>query len=275
MDLKGIELTWLGHGAVRLRLGDGTTVLIDAWLQGNPACPADEVEQDRVDAIYVTHGHGDHFSGVPDIARAHEAPVHAIHEISLWLAANGVSTAVGSNKGGTVPGPGGIEATMVEAVHSSGIDFAEGGVADGGQAAGWVLAVPDGPTVYHAGDTDVFGDMALIGELHRPDIALLPIGGYFTMGPIGAARAARLLGVATVVPIHFGTFPILAGTPEQLREAAAGDFEVIDCTPAFRSPEHDTASGNRVMPARRRWEAPRTGGPPGWSPRSGTRPHPR
>ncbi len=231
MDLKGIELTWLGHGAVRLRLGDGTTVLIDAWLKGNPACPAAEVEQDRVDAIYVTHGHGDHFSGVPDLARHHEAPVHAIHEISLWLAANGVSTAVGSNKGGTVPGPGGIEATMVEAVHSSGIDFASGGVADGGQAAGWVLAIPGGPTVYHAGDTTVFGDMALIGELHRPDIALLPIGGYYTMGPAGAAKAARLLGVDTVVPIHYGTFPILAGTPEQLTEEAAGDFEVMACTP--------------------------------------------
>ena len=112
-------------------------------------------------------------------------------------------------------GPGGVLATMVNAVHSSGIS-GDGGIVDGGEAAGWVLAFPGGPTIYHAGDTSVFGDMALIGQMFLPEIALLPIGGHYTMDPVGAARAAGLLGVKTVVPMHFGTFPILAGTPGEL-----------------------------------------------------------
>lgn len=221
MDLKGVELTWLGHAAVRLRLADGTVALIDPWLSANPACPETEHTQDRVDSIYVTHGHFDHVGDTVDLAAQHDAQVFAIHELAVYLEGAGVASVTGSNKGGTVSGPGGIAATLVDATHSAGIS-GDDGIIPGGEAAGWVLEIPGGPTVYHAGDTTVFGDMALIGELWSPDIALLPIGGHYTMGPEHAARAAKMLGVSAVVPIHYGTFPILAGTPGELAAALDG-----------------------------------------------------
>jgi len=230
MDLNGVEMTWLGHAAVRLRGVDGSVLLVDPWLEGNPACPEGEQTQDRVDAIYLTHGHFDHFGSTPALAAAHGAPVHAIHEITVYLEGIGVEGSVGLNFGGTVEGPGGVQASFVPAVHSSGIS-GDAGIVDGGSPGGWVLSFPEGPTIYHAGDTFVFGDMALIRELFAPDIALLPIGGHYTMDPRQAARAAGLLGVSAVVPIHYGTFPILAGTPEQLAEHAAGAFEVVALEP--------------------------------------------
>ncbi len=230
MDLKGIELTWLGHASTRLRLGDGTTILIDPWLAGNPACPEAEHSQDRVDAIYLTHGHFDHVGNTVDIAKATGAQVFAIHEVALYLESQGVETTVGSNKGGMVEGPGGVRAFLTDAVHSSGISGDQGVVA-GGEAGGWILDVPDGPTLYHAGDTTVFGDMSLIKDIFSPDIALLPIGGHYTMGAGLAAMAAKMLGVDSVVPIHFGTFPILAGRPEEMADASSGAFEVVSAEP--------------------------------------------
>ncbi len=228
MNLQGVELTWLGHAAVRLRLKNGTVLLIDPWLDGNPVCPEAEYTQERVDAVYVTHGHFDHIGDTLLLAAAHSPQIYAIHEISVYLTEHGAENVVGSNKGGTVTGPGGVEATLVDAVHSSGIS-SEDGIVPGGEAAGWVLAIPGGPTVYHAGDTTVFNDMSLIGELWSPDLALLPIGGHYTMGPAHAAHAARLLGVSAVVPIHYGTFPILDGTPAELAAALEGSgIEVID-----------------------------------------------
>jgi L-ascorbate metabolism protein UlaG (beta-lactamase superfamily) len=225
MDFGGLEVTWLGHASIRIRTGDGTTVLIDPWLEGNPGCPESEYSQERVDAIFVTHGHFDHVGNTVEIAEATGAQVHAIHEIAVWLESVGVENAVGSNKGGTVESVAGIRASLTTAVHSSGIS-GEAGIVPGGEAGGWVLEFPDGPTLYHAGDTMVFGDMSLIREIWLPDVAFLPIGGWYTMGPQQAAMAARLLEVETVVPIHYGTFPILTGTPEELREAASGAFDV-------------------------------------------------
>ncbi len=226
MDFTGIELTWLGHAAIRVASGD-TVIYVDPWLRGNPACPESEHAPDRVDAIYLTHGHFDHVGDTLDLARRHEPQIFCIHEIAVYLESLGATNVVGVNKGGTVAGPGGITATFVDAVHSSGIS-GDDGIVDGGDPGGWVLEFPAGPTLYHAGDTTVFGDMRLIGELYSPRVALLPIGGHFTMGPRGAAMAARLLGVDAVVPIHYGTFPVLSGTPQQLRAELSGTrIEVI------------------------------------------------
>jgi L-ascorbate metabolism protein UlaG (beta-lactamase superfamily) len=230
MNLQGVEITWLGHASIRLRLEDGTVLLIDPWLEGNPACPDAEHSQERVDGVFITHGHFDHIGSTVALAAAHAPQVFAIHEIAVFLESQGVGNVVGSNKGGTVIGPGEVAATLVDAVHSSGIS-GDDGIVPGGEAAGWVLAVPGGPTIYHAGDTTVFGDMSLIGELWSPDLALLPIGGHYTMGPDHAARAARMLGVSAVMPIHYGTFPILDGTPIELLAALEGsDIEVIEAT---------------------------------------------
>jgi L-ascorbate metabolism protein UlaG (beta-lactamase superfamily) len=229
MDLKGIEMTWLGHAAFRFKTGDGTTVFVDPWLDGNPSCPAEEQDPDRVDAVFLTHGHFDHFGDTPSLADK-GAQVFCIHEIAVHLERLGLSGIVGLNKGGTVIGPGDVKGTMVDAVHSSGISGQEG-IIDGGDPAGWVLEFPGGARIYHAGDTMVFGDMALIGELFRPDVALLPIGGHYVMDPAQAAHAARLLGVTTVVPMHYGTFPILAGTPTELTTALEGSgIEVAELT---------------------------------------------
>jgi L-ascorbate metabolism protein UlaG (beta-lactamase superfamily) len=230
MLFNGVEATWLGHATFRFRLGDGTTIYVDPWLSGNPSCPEGDQSPDRVDAIYLTHGHFDHFGDTLALAEAHSPAIFCNHEISVYLGSKGVENVVGLNKGGTVEGPGGVSGTLVDAVHSSGISDGDR-IVDGGDPGGWILRFPDGPTVYHAGDTTVFGDMALIGSMYGPDVALLPIGGHFTMDPAGAAYAAHLVDARTVIPIHYGTFPILAGTPAELAAGLEGaDITVVEAT---------------------------------------------
>lgn len=227
MVFNGVEATWLGHATFRFRLDDGTTIYVDPWLAGNPACPEADQSPDRVDAIYLTHGHFDHFGDTLSLAAEHSPMIFCNHEISVYLGSKGVENVIGLNKGGTVEGPGGVSGTLVHAVHSSGISDGDA-IVDGGDPGGWILRFPDGPTVYHAGDTTVFGDMALIGSMYGPDVALLPIGGHFTMDPAGAAYAAHLIDAPTVVPIHYGTFPILAGTPDELAaELEGSDITVV------------------------------------------------
>lgn len=214
------RLTWLGHGTFHLRTPGGRNLLLDAWVEHNPACPAAcrrEAERD-LHALLVSHGHFDHIHDAVDIARRTGTQVVAIHETQIWLQSKGVQSAVGMNKGGTVDLGGGVRATMVHAVHSCGISDGDR-VVYGGEAAGYVVALEDGRRIYHAGDTMVFGDMQLIRELWQPEVAILPIGGLYTMDPEQAAYACGLLGVRTVVPGHYGTFPALAGTPADLRAA--------------------------------------------------------
>ena len=211
-------LTWLGHASFRLDTPGGKRIYVDPWLT-NPKCPDSEKEPDRVDVIALTHGHTDHVGQTVELAQRFKPEIVAIVELKAWLGARGVEVGPvpGSNKGGTVEAAG-CKFTLTNAFHSSSSD-------DGtylGEPTGIVIEVEDGTKVYFAGDTCVFGDMQLIGRIYSPDIAVLPIGGHFTMDPCEAAVALELLGTKRCVPCHYGTFPLLAGTPEELRELAPG-----------------------------------------------------
>jgi L-ascorbate metabolism protein UlaG (beta-lactamase superfamily) len=213
-----ISITWLGHGTFSLRLDSGEVYVLDPWT-GNPSYPAQH-SFDRVDAILISHGHYDHIHDAVPLAKKFSPEVVAIYETGHWLESKGVKNVRGMNKGGTQQiGP--LRVTMTHAIHSCGI-LDDGKIIYGGEAAGYVLHLPDGRRIYFSGDTNVFSDMALIQELYQPQLAMLPIGDLFTMSPREAAVACRLLKVERVIPMHFGTFPALTGTPEQLAELATG-----------------------------------------------------
>lgn len=212
--------TYLGHSTIRCELPDGNVLLIDPWVAGNPACPAAARELGRVDAMLITHGHSDHMGDAVDLAKRYRPKkVVSNYEIYLWLAKKGVANCAPMNHGGSQEVLG-AKVTMVRADHTSSID--DGGtVVEGGAAAGYVVRLPGGFSFYHAGDTALFSDMQLLGELYRPELAFLPIGDLFTMDPAAAALACRYLGVRRVVPIHWGTFPQLTGTPGALERSLA------------------------------------------------------
>lgn len=210
-----MEITWLGHGTMQFRLDSGEVFVVDPWIEGNPAYPQGH-EFSRLDGILITHGHFDHLSSALSLAARFSPPVVAIYEVCQWLGSKGAANLNGMNKGGTLQlGP--LSVTMTHAVHSAGIEE-DGKMIYGGEPAGYVIRIPDGRAVYVSGDTNVFSDMALIAELYRPELAVLPIGGLYTMSPREAALACRLLKPARVIPTHFGTFPPLTGRPEQLAE---------------------------------------------------------
>ena len=214
--LQGTRVTWLGHATVLVQVPGGTNLLIDPFIEHNPKYPKDFEFPEKIDYILLTHAHFDHTADTIPLAQKHGATVVAMVELAKYLAAKGVATTIGMNLGGTVQLPG-VAVTMVEAKHSSSIE--EGGVSLYlGVAAGLVLSVEAGPVLYHAGDTSVFRDMELIRELYAPDVAMLPIGGHCTMGPKEAALAARYLQPKLIMPIHWGTFQVLDGTPEALAE---------------------------------------------------------
>jgi L-ascorbate metabolism protein UlaG (beta-lactamase superfamily) len=227
-SLKGTRITWLGHATVLVQSAKGTNILIDPFIQNNPKYPKDYSLPARIDYILLTHGHGDHISDVVPVAARHGSTVVAIYELADYVATKGVANTIGMNLGGTVQ-LNDVAVTMVEAKHSAGAQD-DKGTHYTGVAAGYVLTVADGPVLYHAGDTAVFGDMKLIQELYGPEVAMLPIGGHYTMGPREAALAVRLLAPKMVLPLHFGTFPPLTGTPDQLAALVDDGVEVVRWT---------------------------------------------
>jgi len=234
MDLKGNRVTWIGHGTWLWETSEGKRILVDPWLAGNPSAPPELHNPWPLDAVLITHGHFDHVGDAVETIKQTGATTVAIFEIGAWLEGHGCENVIQMNMGGTVE-VAGCKVTMVQAIHSCGM--LEGDrMVEGGDPAGFIIEFPDGLVVYQAGDTDVFGDMALIGEIYKPDVAVLPIGDHFTMGPRQAAHAVRLLGVKQVLSGHFGTFPVLVGTPEKLRALVASDVMVPDLTPGTRLP---------------------------------------
>jgi L-ascorbate metabolism protein UlaG (beta-lactamase superfamily) len=212
---RGNSLTWLGHAAFRITTPTGKVVLIDPWIASNPACPPALKQLERVDTMLITHGHFDHIADAVELGKKFKPQIVGIYEIGQWLESKGVENVQAMNKGGSQR-VGEIEVTMVNAIHSCGI-LDDGKIVYGGEACGYVIRLPGGLTIYHAGDTAVFGDMKLIADLYAPELALLPIGDLFTMSPREAALAIRLLNVRHVIPMHFGTFPLLTGTPDELQ----------------------------------------------------------
>ncbi len=204
--------TWWGHAAFIVETPGGARIAIDPWLK-NPNAPKDAQMPTALDAILITHGHFDHVGEAQELSKQTGAPIYGAFELVGLL---GGEKDVGANVGGTFKVKD-VTIHMVEAVHSSGVgQDPKQGLKPGGPAMGYVLKVDNGPTLYHAGDTDVFASMDLIASRFKPTVAMLPIGGHFTMGPEGAALAARMLKVKTVVPMHYGTFPPLKGTPQEL-----------------------------------------------------------
>ncbi|HEV3485527.1 MAG TPA: metal-dependent hydrolase [Vicinamibacterales bacterium] len=214
--MPALTITWLGHSTFVITTPGGRRIVTDPWLDQNPMCPPDRKRIDSADLILVSHGHTDHAGDVASVSRATGAPIVAVYELALWLEKKGLHHVHGIGIGGTIA-VAGLQISMVPAVHTSSTVEDDTPVYLGA-AVGFVVRLENGQAFYFAGDTALFGDMQLIRELHAPEIAFLPIGDHFTMGPEAAAIACRMLGVRQVVPMHYGTFPVLTGTPDRLKK---------------------------------------------------------
>ena len=214
------QITWLGHATFELTFDSGEVLLLDPWIEGNPAYPKDH-KVSKVDAIALSHAHFDHSNDVLPLAKKFQPKIVAIFETASWLEKKGAKNTVGMNKGGTAD-LGFVKLSMTHALHSCSIKDGDN-LLYGGEAAGYVLTFKDGRSAYYAGDTDVFSDMSLIKHIYQPELAFLPIGDFYTMGPHAAAHAARLIGAKKVIPMHYGTFPALTGHPEDLAKRLEKD----------------------------------------------------
>ena len=228
MNLNGITITWLGHSTFRIKTPAGKVVIVDPWVSANPMCPEPDKNITKADVLLCTHGHFDHIGDAVELARKLNPVVVGIYELCAWMEKKGVQQTSPMNKGGSQT-VGDIKVTMVHADHSCGIQDGDQ-IVYGGEACGYVIEFDNGVKIYHAGDTAIFGDMAIIRELYAPDIAMLPIGDRFVMSPRESAYACNLLKPKTVIPMHFGTFPVLTGTPSELKKLAK-DVEIVEMVP--------------------------------------------
>lgn len=224
-----LAITWLGHSTFLMRTPGGRRLLLDPWLTANPRCPERLRRQTEVDLVLATHGHEDHIGDLVPVARETGALVVAPYELCDWVGRKGITHTAPMNKGGSLDVQD-LRISMTDARHSSGC-LDNGTMVYMGEACGYVLRLEDGVTIYYAGDTSLFGDMKLIGETFRPDIAVLPIGDRFTMGPQDAAIACEWLGVRQVIPMHWGTFPLLTGTPDTFRRHLRDDIQMLELRP--------------------------------------------
>jgi len=209
---KGVKITYLGHSAFKLVSPQGVVIYLDPFLKNNPKTPPDQKEVNKADLVLVTHGHADHLGDALGISQKTGAPVVAIAELGAYVTQKGLKNVVRMNKGGSYTTKG-IRISMVNAQHSSSVTE-EGKVIYAGEPAGFIIRFENGFTVYHAGDTAVMSDMKIFGDIYKPDLALLPIGSHFTMDPQEAAYACKLLRPRYVVPMHYGTWPVLTGTAD-------------------------------------------------------------
>jgi L-ascorbate metabolism protein UlaG (beta-lactamase superfamily) len=217
MNLNGIKITWLGHSTFLVVTPGGKNLILDPWVTGNPATPDDQKRFDKLDYMLCSHGHSDHFGDAVDLAKKHNPKIAGMYELCAFLQKKGAKQILPMNKGGTQQ-VGDIKVSLVNAHHSNTIDD-DGASVPGGEPCGFVIEFENGFRLYHAGDTNVFGDMAIIRELYAPDLCMLPIGDLFTMGPKEAAYACTLLKPKAVIPMHYATFPVLTGTPEAFQKA--------------------------------------------------------
>ncbi|MGA9529007.1 MAG: metal-dependent hydrolase [Terriglobales bacterium] len=228
MNLKGIKITWLGHATFRIETPEGKTFLLDPWIAQNPMCPESEKKVKKADVLVCTHGHFDHIADAVELGKRDGTTTVGIFELCAWLQKKGAKQTSPMNKGGTQT-VADVKITMVHAVHSCGIQDGDQ-IVYGGEACGYVLEFSNGVKIYHAGDTNVFSDMTIIRELYAPTIAMLPIGDHFTMSPREAAYACKLLKPEFVIPMHFGTFPLLTGRPSELQKLAP-EVKVVEMKP--------------------------------------------
>ncbi len=229
-DLRGTTVTWLGHATVLVRTAAGTTILIDPFIKDNPTYPKSFEMPEKIDLLLLTHGHFDHIADAVPVAKKYEPKVLGVMELTTFLESKGVQNTNGMNYGGTYKFKE-VTVSVVEAKHSSGIQDGDQ-IIYGGNPVGYIIAIENGPTLYHAGDTSLFTDMKLIAELYAPEFGMLPIGDNYTMGPKAAALAAKYLLLKTVLPIHHSTFPALTGTPDELSTLLEGSsIEVLHMQP--------------------------------------------